>query len=44
VQHNISTPTARLGSGSTLATYKTPTIAKSVQGGIKWLLGKFKGA
>jgi len=30
---NISTPTARLGSGSTLATYKTPTIAKFVQGG-----------
>ncbi len=30
---NISTPTAKLGSGSTLATYKTPTIAKSVQGG-----------
>ncbi len=30
---NISTPTAKLGFGSTLATYKTPTIAKSVQGG-----------
>jgi EREBP-like factor len=30
---NISTPTAKLESGSTLATYKTPTIAKSVQGG-----------
>jgi hypothetical protein len=30
---NISTPTAKLGSGSTLATYKTPIIAKSVQGG-----------
>ncbi|CAM6012582.1 unnamed protein product [Sphagnum balticum] len=30
---NISTPTAKLESGSTLATYKTATIAKSVQGG-----------
>jgi hypothetical protein len=30
---NISTPTTKLESRSTLATYKTPTIAKSVRGG-----------
>ncbi len=38
---NISTPTAKLGSGSTLATYKLLNLYKV---GIKWLLGKFEGA